>query len=103
MEMMTIVTHVALKPGSEPEWDTAMRERLSAAADKPGWIGGQLLMPLDSDKMNRRVIVGTWQTRAEWEAWHGDPAFAETRRRLDGLEEGEAEHWWHEVLDIRHT
>ena len=33
--MMTIVTHVKLKPGSEPEWDAAMRERLSAATGQP--------------------------------------------------------------------
>jgi heme-degrading monooxygenase HmoA len=98
--MMTIVTHVTLKEGSEPEWDAAMRDRLAAAADKPGWVGGQLLMPLN--RLNRRVIVGTWQTRADWEAWHQDPAFAETRQRLEGLEQGEAENWWHEVLeDVR--
>ena len=98
--MMTIVTHVTLRVGSEPEWDAAMRDRLAAAADKPGWVGGQLLMPLD--RLNRRVIVGTWQTRADWEAWHQDPAFAETRQRLEGLEQGPAENWWHEVLeDVR--
>jgi heme-degrading monooxygenase HmoA len=99
--MMTIVTHVSLKEGAEPEWDATMRERLAAAADKPGWICGQLLMPLN--RLNRRVIVGTWQTRADWEAWHQDPAFAATRKRLDGLEDGQAEQWWHEVLDIRHA
>ena len=98
--MMTIVTHVTLREGTEPEWDAAMRDRLAAAADKPGWVGGQLLMPLD--RLNRRVIVGTWQTRADWEAWHQDPAFAETRQRLEGLEQGPAENWWHEVLeDVR--
>jgi heme-degrading monooxygenase HmoA len=98
--MMTIVTHVRLKEGAEPEWDAAMRERLAAAANRPGWVGGQLLMPLDH--LDRRVIVGTWQTRADWEAWHTDPAFAETRERLHGLEDGPAEQWWHEVvLDAR--
>ena len=95
--MMTIVTHVRLKEGSEPEWDAAMRDRLAAAASRPGWAGGQLLMPLDH--LNRRVIIGTWQTRADWEAWHTDPAFAETRRKLEGLEDGPPEQWWHEVLD----
>jgi heme-degrading monooxygenase HmoA len=99
--MMTIVTHVTLKEGVEPDWDAAMRERLAAAADKPGWISGQLMMPLD--RLNKRVIVGTWQTRADWEAWHLDPAFEQTRKRLEGLETGPAEHWWHEVLDLRHA
>ena len=98
--MMTIVTHVHLKEGAGGEWDTAMRTRLSAAKKRPGWVGGQLLR--QSDKADRRVIVGTWRTRADWEAWHQDPQFAETRRRLDGLESGPAEHWWHEVvLDVR--
>ena len=97
--MMTIVTHVRLKQGAEPEWDAAMRERLAAATDKPGWISGQLVMPLDH--LDRRIIIGTWQTRADWEAWHQDPAFAQTRQRLEGLEETTPENWWHEVLDLR--
>jgi len=98
--MMTIVTHIHLKEGAGREWDAAMRARLSAAKKRPGWVGGQLLR--QSDKPNRRVIVGTWRTRADWEAWHQDPQFAETRRRLDGLESRPAEHWWHEVvLDVR--
>jgi heme-degrading monooxygenase HmoA len=94
--MMTVVTHVVLKQGVEPEWDAAMRKRLDAAREQAGWICGQLLMPLDG--LHRRLIVGTWQTRADWEAWHGDPQFAETRRRLEGLESQPSETWWHEVI-----
>jgi heme-degrading monooxygenase HmoA len=98
--MMTIVTHVHLKEGAGPDWDAAMRTRLSAAKKRPGWVGGQLLRP--AEKPDRRVIVGTWRTRADWEAWHHDPQFTETRRRLDGLETAPAEHWWHDVvLDVR--
>ena len=98
--MMTIVTHVHLKEGVGREWDGAMRARLSAARKRPGWVGGQLLR--QSDKPDRRVIVGTWMTRADWEAWHHDRRFAATRGRLDGLESGPAEHWWHDVvLDVR--
>ena len=98
--MMTIVTHVVLKEGSEPEWDSTMRERLGAARSQPGWIAGQLLMPLDA--LNKRVIIGVWQTRAAWEAWHTASAIAETRKRLQGLEAGDNQHWWHEVIeDVR--
>jgi heme-degrading monooxygenase HmoA len=98
--MMTIVTHAHLKERAGREWDAAMRTRLSAAKKRPGWVGGQLLRP--SDKPDRRVIVGTWRTRADWEAWHQDPQFAATRQRLDGVENGPAEHWWHDVeLDVR--
>jgi heme-degrading monooxygenase HmoA len=94
--MMTIVTHVHLRDGAERDWDTAMRTRLSAARKASGWVGGQLLRP--ADKPNRRVIVGTWRARANWEAWHHDPQFTETRQRLDGLESSPAEHWWHDVV-----
>ena len=94
--MMTIVTRVTLKAGSEPEWDAAMRERLETAKKRDGWIGAQLVMPLD--KLNQRMIIGTWRNRADWEAWHNDPAFAETRERMAGLEAGKGEQWWHEVL-----
>jgi heme-degrading monooxygenase HmoA len=98
--MMTIVTHVHLKEGVARDWDAVMRTRLSAAKKRPGWVGGQLLRP--ADKQDRRVIVGTWKSRAAWEAWHHDPQFAETRQRLDGLESAPAEHWWHDVLlDVR--
>jgi len=96
--MMTIVTHVSLKPGNEPEWDAAMRKRLEAARTQEGWIGGQILIPLDG--ANGRILVGTWDTRAHWEAWNQDPEFAETRKRLEGLESGRSE--WYEVLcDVR--
>jgi heme-degrading monooxygenase HmoA len=98
--MMTIVTRVTLKEGAEPEWDDVMRERLAAARQQPGWIAGQLMIPLDA--LNQRVIVGSWQTRADWEAWHNDAAFRETRRRLDGLETGQGEQWWHEVIADAH-
>jgi heme-degrading monooxygenase HmoA len=98
--MKTIVTHVHLKPDAGRDWDAVMRRRLSAARERPGWVGGQLLRP--SDKEDTRVIVGTWRTRADWEGWHHDPQFAETRQRLDGLESAPAEHWWHDVvLDVR--
>ena len=66
--MMTIVTHVELKPGAEREWDRTMRERLQAAEGRPGWVAGQLLRPVD--KPQARVIVGTWESREAWEAWH---------------------------------
>jgi heme-degrading monooxygenase HmoA len=94
--MVTIVTEVGLKQGAEGKWDEIMRERMSAAKDQPGWIGGQLLRPADDP--GRRVIVGTWRSRDDWHAWHSAPRFQETRARLDGLVRGPEEHTWHDVV-----
>ena len=94
--MMTVITHVTLGEGSEPEWDAAMRERLGNARSESGWISGQLLIPLDG--LNQRVIVGTWQTRADWERWHESESFAATRQQLRQLEVADQETTWHETI-----
>ena len=94
--MMTVITRVTLNPGAESEWDEAMRERLKAAPGQAGWIEGQLLTPVEG--RNRRAIVGTWESRDHWKAWHEDPAFQETRQRMEGLQEGPDEMEWFEVV-----
>jgi hypothetical protein len=43
-------------------------------------------------------VIGTWQTRADWEAWHESEIFAETRERMDRCEAQRKGEWWHEVL-----
>lgn len=96
LDMMTVITHVSLKPGAEPEWDQAMQDRLGAARGRAGWVGGQLLIPVNG--LNRRAIVGTWMSRAEWEAWHEDEAFQQTRQRMEGLQEAPGEMQWFEVV-----
>lgn len=94
--MMTVITRVRLNQGSEPEWDAAMRERLEAARDEQGWISGQLLIPLEA--LDERVIVGTWETRADWERWHESKAFVATRDRLNRLEVTEQDSTWYEAI-----
>ena len=94
--MVTVITHLTLREGAESEWDTAMNERMRAAEDQPGWIGGQLLRPLEEPL--GRVIVGTWESRPHWEAWHHEDAFRETRERLEGLQTGPAHTSWYEAI-----
>lgn len=91
--MVTIVTHVPLKEGTEREWDALMADRMAAAKKQPGWVGGQLLR-----SPNGRVIVGTWQTREDWAAWHKSSAFAKTREQLDEMADGPTDPGWHEVV-----
>lgn len=94
--MMTVITRMSLKAGTESEWDKAMRERIDAAQSQQGWISGQFLVPTEGS--NERVIVGTWQSRSDWESWHDDPAFKETRQRLEGLQQGPDQMEWFEVV-----
>jgi heme-degrading monooxygenase HmoA len=95
---VTVMTHVALRDESAAqEWDAAMYQRLAAAQGQSGWIGGQLLRPANDRGL--RTIVGTWQTRADWEAWHNEEAFRETRERLEGLQSRPAETSWYEVVE----
>jgi heme-degrading monooxygenase HmoA len=98
--MLTLITDIDLKESAEQRWDAIMRKRMMAVKTQPGWIGGQLLR--SDDKPPRRVIVGTWRGRADWEKWHRDPQFVETRQELDQLVSGPERHRWHQVvLDVR--
>jgi len=95
--MMTIMTETTLKDGMEPQWDEAYHRRAEAVADHEGWVSLQLLIPLDAP--NKRVVLGTWQTRADWEAWHSSDAFLETRAQMDAAEEAEdRQERWYEVV-----
>jgi heme-degrading monooxygenase HmoA len=98
--MMTVLTTSRLNSGGEAEWDAAMRERFEAAQRMPGWVSGQLLTPED-DPLSR-VIVGTWNGRDDWLAWHDDPAFLEKRTVLERLEsEPNVTRWFAVVADAR--
>ena len=98
--MMTVVTTTTLRPGGEQEWDTAVRERFESAHGRPGWVSGQLLRPQGDELL--RVIVGTWRSREDWEAWHQDPAFQDARDTLERLEaEPSRSQWFVVVADAR--
>jgi heme-degrading monooxygenase HmoA len=99
--MMTVVTTIRLRPGGEAEWDTAIRERFESARDRPGWVSGQLLTP--DDGSSTRVIVGTWRSREDWEAWHHDPAFLGQRDTLERLEDGPSRAEWFRVVADEHA
>lgn len=47
---------------------------------------------------DKRVIVGTWQSRADWEALRQDPTFTATAARLDALQAELSGPQWHEVI-----
>jgi heme-degrading monooxygenase HmoA len=94
--METVITRVTLNDGANSDWDAIMRDRMAAAEASQGWVAGAILKPLD--ERNVRLVLGVWETRAAWDKWHGDPAFQETAKRLEGLERETGDGAWHEVL-----
>jgi heme-degrading monooxygenase HmoA len=94
--MEAVITRIVLNDGAESEWEAAMRDRMTAAESSQGWIGGSILSP--EDESNARVILGLWESRADWERWHTDPAFRDTAERLKGLETDAGTATWHEVV-----
>jgi heme-degrading monooxygenase HmoA len=95
-EMMTVITTTTLKHGAEQEWDAAIKERFQSAHNRPGWVSGQLLTPLEAPDV--RTIVGTWHDKDQWEAWHHDPAFVDQRSRLEALEAEPSTTAWYTVV-----
>ena len=98
--MVTVLTTTTLRRGAEDAWDVAMRERFESARQRPGWISGQLLA--GEARPHVRMIVGTWRSREDWEAWHHDPAFLDRRNELEKLEAEPSRVEWFSVLaDVR--
>ena len=98
--MVTVVTRIRIRQGQEQAWDDAFRERARSAREQDGFVFVQLCRP--EDKPNERVIVGTWESRDAWREWHDHPAFAETRGRLEEVDEQqEGSEWWDVVVEER--
>ena len=77
------------------EWDALMRTRLASLRGRTGWISTQLLQPSGAE--NKRVLIATWHTRADWEAYCRDSGI-EARDWPGALETAPREEWCHEVL-----
>lgn len=93
--MMTVITETTVKPGQQSQWDQAYEVRMREAEKQPGWVDAQLLIPEgDTDK---RIVIGTWESREHWERWHNDEAFQQTKQALDSATESEGQPRWYQV------
>jgi heme-degrading monooxygenase HmoA len=95
--MLTVITETTVRQGSEADWDRAYRERAADAQKQPGWVDLHLLVPEDDGR--NRVVVGTWQDRAAWEAWHTTDTFKRTREQLDAATEAHGSERWFRVAE----
>ncbi len=90
--ILTIVTESISKADNKAEWDTAFEARLRAARQQPGWLATQVLIP-ETDRQ-RRIIIGTWSRREDWERWHRADPFRQTRQRLDAADQSDGQEQW---------
>lgn len=93
--MMTVITETSVQSGREQEWDAAFRERVDDARKQPGWLGTQLLVPVDDRQ--KRIVVGTWQDQESWKRWHTTSSFKETRDQLNQATTDDGNERWFEV------
>jgi heme-degrading monooxygenase HmoA len=93
--MLTIITESIIKAGNEAEWDTAFETRLRAAKQQPGWLATQVLIP--ATEPQKRIIIGTWSSREDWERWHQADPFRQTRQQLDAADQSDGQERWFTV------
>lgn len=76
--MIRVLIERRLGEGLEDELQRAMREMRREAIHVRGYLSGETLRSLTDP--NRYVIVSTWRSLAEWEAW----SRSEARQRIEG-------------------
>jgi len=95
--MLTVMTETTVQTERKDDWDRAYRERVEDAQRQDGWVDLHLLIPVDDDR--RRVVVGTWRSRDDWQRWHDTETFQRTREALDAATEEHGEDRWFEVVE----
>ena len=74
--MIRVLIERHLVPGMEDRFHEAMREMRREAVHRQGYISGETLEDLDDSRHS--VILSTWQSRQDWEAW----AVSDARQRV---------------------
>jgi heme-degrading monooxygenase HmoA len=69
---------------------------VAAAAGRPGFVAVQVAAPVEEP--HRRVIIGTWESREHWAAWHEDEDFRRTRAELEIVDERTTDSSWYDVI-----
>jgi heme-degrading monooxygenase HmoA len=75
--MIRVLIERRLAEGVEEDLQRAMREMRREAIHVPGYLSGETLRSISDP--NRYVIISSWRSQADWEAW----SRSETRRRIE--------------------
>ena len=72
-----------IKTGSEIKMHHLLLQLRSKAMQAKGYISGETLRALDNP--NKFLVISTWNSLSEWEAWDKDPARQELQVEIDKL------------------
>lgn len=75
--MIRVLIERRLAEGVEEDLQRAMREMRREAIHVPGYLSGETLRSIADP--NRYVIISSWRSKQEWEAW----SRSETRKRIE--------------------
>ncbi len=72
-----------IKSGSELRLNHLLLQLRARAMQAKGYISGETLRALENP--NRFLVISTWNSLAEWEAWDKNPARLEIQEEIDKL------------------
>lgn len=81
--MIRVLIERYFASGMEEELRDAEREVRKEATHNPGYISGETLIDLTDSRHN--LVISTWRSQAEWEAWHESEERRASMARIDSM------------------
>lgn len=78
--MIRVLIERWLLPGTEDEFRAVMRGMRQEALHAPGYISGETLRDVDATR--HYVVISTWRSRTDWDAWAVSAARDAVRERI---------------------
>ena len=78
-----IIIERQIKKGKEAEYSGLMRDMRAKAMLAKGYISGETLR--SQEKPNLYVVISTWKSTEDWQAWIGSPVRNDLRARMDAI------------------
>ncbi|HLK12170.1 MAG TPA: antibiotic biosynthesis monooxygenase family protein [Candidatus Binatia bacterium] len=78
--MIRVLIERWLRPGAEEAFDREMRALRREAVHRAGYISGETLR--DAADRRHLLVLSTWRSREDWEAWRGSSARADIDARI---------------------
>lgn len=72
--------------GMEKQLEKALSEARTSAMRSPGYLSGESL--IDMNDTHHSLVISTWRTREEWEAWDHSDERRRVRAFIEPLLEG---------------